>query len=145
MSSAVEISSLRILVIEDEAFMRRLIMRVLYELGAKHTYEAENGAEGFTQVKTLAGKLDLVIVDIEMPVINGLRFIEGLRKGIASKESKDVPVIILTGHSDEENIQKAVQLGIQGFLVKPISSSALEKRIHSAIGAATINPNSTAS
>jgi two-component system, chemotaxis family, chemotaxis protein CheY len=144
MSTEVDIPSLRILVIEDEAFMRRLVMRVLYELGAKHTYEAENGSDGLSQVKTLAGKLDLVICDLEMPVLNGLKFIEGLRKGVACKESSDVPVIILTGHSDEENIQKAVQLGIQGFLVKPISSLALEKRIKSAVGSSIIDPSKSA-
>lgn len=140
MNAEVNIPSLRILVLEDETFMRRLILRVLYELGVTTILEAENGSEGLTMVKAAAGKLGLVICDIEMPVMNGLKFIEGLRRGIASKESMDVPVIILTGHSDEDNIQKAVQLGIQGFLVKPISSAALEKRILSSVGAAVINP-----
>ncbi len=120
--------------------MRRLIMRVLYELGVKHSIEAENGAEGLTQVNTLNGKLDLIICDIEMPVMNGLTFIERLRKGLAGKASKDIPVVILTGHSDEDNIQKAVELGIQGFLVKPISSAALEKRIITSIDAPPIDP-----
>lgn len=140
MSADIDFPSLRILVIEDEAFMRRLILRVLYELGVTHTFEAENGSEGLTQIKTLSGKLDLIICDLEMPVISGLKFIEGLRKGIACKNSVDLPVIILTGHSDEENIQKAVKLGIQGFLVKPISSAALQKRIISAVGAPIIKP-----
>jgi two-component system, chemotaxis family, chemotaxis protein CheY len=140
MNIPLELPSLRILVIEDETFMRRLILRVLNELGIKLIEEAENGAEGLTQINKSAGRLDLIICDLEMPIMNGLKFIENLRQGKAGDGTKDIPVIILTGHSDEDNIQTAVQLGIQGFLVKPISSAALEKRIKSSVGASVINP-----
>ncbi len=141
MNQSLDITSLRILVIDDEVFMRRLILRILSELGVKNTYESEDGARGLNHLTSLAGKLDLIICDIDMPVMNGLNFIENLRKGMAGKDIKDIPVVILTGHSDEENVEQAIQIGIQGFLVKPVSSAALEKRIRASIGAPVINPN----
>ncbi len=141
MNQPLDLTSLRILVIDDETFMRRLILRILSELGVKNTFEAENGAKGMKQIVNLGGKLDLIVCDIDMPVMNGLSFIEFLREGRAGQGSADLPVVILTGHSDAENIDKAISLGIQGFLVKPVSSTALEKRIRSSVGAPVINPN----
>ncbi len=135
MSDTFDITKLDVLVVEDEKFMRKLIVRVLQELGILSVFEAENGAVGLSQVKSLEGKLDLILCDLEMPVIDGLKFIQGLREGVAGQSQKKTPVIVLTGHSDADNVKKAVELGIQGYLVKPFSPAALEKRIRSAVGA----------
>ncbi len=140
MSKTVDFGSLRILIIDDEVFMRRLIQRMLLDLGVSQITDAENGELGLANASKSNGKLDLVICDLEMPVLGGLKFIEHLRGGVAGEKNKDVAVVILTGHSDEDNLQKAVELGIQGYLVKPVSPAALEKRIRSSVGAPTIDP-----
>ncbi len=113
---------------------------MLHDLGIQDINEAGNGAKGLVQLKSLNGNIDLILCDLDMPEMNGLTFIEKLRQGVAGRSAADLPVVILTGHSDEDNIQKAIKLGIQGFLVKPVSLAALEKRIKSSIGADVIDP-----
>ena len=140
MNRPLDIPSLRILVIEDDMSMRRLIVKSLQVLGGKRILDVGNGAEGLDAVTAAAGRLDLIICDLEMPTMDGFEFIERLRKGADCQKSKDTPVVVLTGHSGEEHIQNVLSLGIQGFMVKPITLAALESKISSSIGAPTIAP-----
>ena len=134
-----EMSSLSILIIDDEPFIRKLIGRMLYEQGVTHLIEAEDGFEGIVKVRQARKGFDLIICDLEMPNMNGFDFVRQLRadKNISNP---GVPVLILTGHSDEDSVQESVKLGIHGFLTKPVSKTNLEKRILSALNSPPIDP-----
>jgi len=127
---------LHILVIDDEAFMRKLIERTLTDMGVGIISQAANGIEGIDFMSRTDGKIDLVICDLEMPEMNGFDFVKQVRGGSVLKE-KNIPILILTGHADESTVKDAAGLGINGYLVKPISRKSLESRITKAIQSAT--------
>jgi two-component system, chemotaxis family, chemotaxis protein CheY len=135
----VDISKLSFLVIDDEPFMLKLVTRLLEEFGAKTILSAENGAEGLEVLKASHGNIDLVICDLEMPTMNGFDFVRNLRPS-PDILNPQVPVLILTGHAYQESLQEAVELGIHGFLAKPVSRAALESRIVSAVTSPPIDP-----
>ncbi len=134
-----DLKNLRILVIDDEPFMRKLIIRVLYELEIERVTEAADGAEALQKVKDAMNALDLIICDLEMPNMDGFEFVKRLRE-MTGFPNADIPVLIVTGHSDPESVKSAVEAGIHGYLVKPVSKQALEKRIIAAITSPLIDP-----
>lgn len=129
---AIEWANQHVLVIEDEPFMREIAGRLLRDIGIRKVFFANDGVEGINKCKLLAGKLSVVLVDLEMPVMNGLDFISLLRSS-APPCPNDVPVVVLTGHSEGANVKKAILLGIHGFIVKPISAKALQDRLEFAL------------
>ena len=126
--SELKFEAVNILVIDDEPFMRQLIIRVLAELGITRIDTAEDGADGMGKLTIVRHPYDVIICDLEMPVMNGLQFVKRLRQ-MERTDLAQIPVLIVTGHSDEKNVQNAIKLGIQGFLIKPISKAAMEKRL----------------
>lgn len=137
---SVDFAKLHILLIDDEPFMQNLIHRVLSEIGIKHVATAADGAEALVVLKSLDYGFDLIVCDLEMPNMDGLAFVKELRSRTKEMEEK-IPVLIVTGHSEPENVKGAVAAGIHGYLVKPISKQALEKRIVAALSARQIDPN----
>ncbi|MAF48627.1 MAG: response regulator [Rhodospirillales bacterium] len=134
---------LHILLIDDEAFMRSLVERALNEIGVEIVTSAENGRQGLEKLKGSRRPVDLVICDLEMPEMDGLGFVKAMRSDDQISVSK-IPVLILTGHAEEETVYDAVKLGINGYLVKPISKNSLEKRLIAAIKNPTLNPGNSA-
>ena len=132
----VDMTSLTILVIDDEAFVRNLLVRLLREIGVGVVVTAGDGSEGLTKVSK---GTDLVICDLEMPQMDGFEFVRTLRSS-STIPRPDVPVLIVTGHSEEETVRGAIGLGINGYLVKPVSKQALEARISAAITLPMIDP-----
>ena len=135
-----DLKNLRILVIDDEPFMRKLILRVLYELEIQNVAEAADGAEALVKVEDSMNSLDLIICDLEMPNMDGIEFVKRLRE-MPGFPNADIPVLIVTGHSEAESVRGAVEVGIHGYLVKPISKQTLEARIISALTSPQIDPN----
>ncbi len=112
--------------------MRQLIGRQLKEIGNPTVTFAENGAEGLEQIENAGNGFDLVLCDLEMPEMNGLQFVKTLR--VDPRYSKyNLPVIVLTGHTEEKVVKTAAGLGIQGYLMKPVSRAQLEARIRKAL------------
>ncbi len=89
--------------IDDEPFITSLIVRLLVELGVRDPATAKNGARGIRKVQESTKKIDLIICDLEMPQMNGFEFVKHLR---TSPDIVDhhVPVLMLTGHSQEKNV-----------------------------------------
>jgi two-component system chemotaxis response regulator CheY len=137
-------NQIQILVVEDEKFMRQLVCRVLSDLGYRRVVEAEDGQQGLKILATAREGIDLIILDIEMPVVSGLEFLRLVRTNPASP-NRNVPVIMLTGHSDLESLKETAKLGIHGFLAKPVSKASLEKQIKRALSSPPIDPAKIAS
>ncbi|MBF0249751.1 MAG: response regulator [Alphaproteobacteria bacterium] len=123
--------SLRVLVIDDEPFIRQLITRLLRDMPVKEVQIANDGDEGLKKLRVQGDRIDLVILDLEMPTLNGFQVLKALRAGDVGHS--DLPVIILTGHGEQQAIQAAVQLGIHGYVVKPMSGETLAKNIKRAL------------
>lgn len=138
--SKIDYSSVRALVIDDEPFIRKLIIRLLFDIGIKNASEAENGSKGLNMIIQSKKDFDFIICDLEMPTLSGLEFLKNLRKH-PEVRNKNIPVVILTGHSDEDNIYDAVMTGIHGFLTKPVSRNDLEAKVNLALTGKPINPD----
>ena len=116
----------RILVADDDRLMRRLIRAVL-ERDGHQIEEAEDGLEALDLVES--GAYDLMVLDCDMPRLDGLGVLEELR---ARSLTADIPVIMLTAQG-EETETKALDLGAQDFLTKPLQQKSLSARVRAVL------------
>jgi two-component system, chemotaxis family, chemotaxis protein CheY len=122
--------TLRVLVVDDEYTMRKVTRSLLQAIGIKTIYEANDGASGLDMIHTFAP--DVVILDWEMPSPNGPDFVRKVRSP-GTFAMPDVPIIMLTGFGERSRVVEAVKLGVNDFLVKPVSTKALLGRLVSLI------------
>jgi two-component system chemotaxis response regulator CheY len=71
----------------------------------------------------------LILCDVDMEPMNGLDFVERLRRTAPPPPANPTPVILLTAHSDAEIVQRAIKLGVNAYIVKPVKRNQLEARI----------------
>jgi two-component system, chemotaxis family, chemotaxis protein CheY len=122
------LQSLTVLVIDDNPFMRRMIRTLLMNIGVKDVHEAVDGITGLQAIRTVTP--DLVVLDWEMPFLNGAEMVRIVRSpGVFPVP--DVPIIMLSGYAERWRVMNAVRLGVNEFLIKPVSSKALLDRITS--------------
>jgi EAL domain-containing protein (putative c-di-GMP-specific phosphodiesterase class I) len=124
-ASAGAASAGRILVVDDEEAMLRLVSRSLSSAG----YEVTIAADGRKAVELLAAaSFDAVVSDIDMPRMSGIQLLQLVRQG-----DLDIPVILMTGAPSLETAVKAVSLGALLYLTKPVDMAELEKAIARAV------------
>ncbi|MBU3015614.1 response regulator transcription factor [Poseidonibacter lekithochrous] len=112
-----KLQSLTLLYAEDEVGLRQNIADSLrYYL--KEVYEANDGKEGYDIYSEK--KPDIILSDIHMPNINGLEFIKKVRE-----TNRDIPVVMITAHTDKEYLLEAVELHMEKYIVKPIELEPL--------------------
>ncbi|MCR5877634.1 response regulator [Phenylobacterium sp. J367] len=125
-------SSIKVLIIDDQQTMRSLVRNGLEQLGFREFAEAPDGEAGLRQV--LTEKPNLVISDYNMPKLDGL----GLLRAIRSHEPiRSTAFIMLTGRADKELVQRAVQYGVNNYLVKPFTVATLKGKIEAVFGGLT--------
>ena len=105
------------MVVEDSPTMRQLVSFALRKVRGLEVVEAIDGVDGLSKVS--ADRFDILIVDINMPVMDGLKLIDMVRK---NDMHKDVPIVIITTESAEEDRQRAMDLGVLEFITKPIQA-----------------------
>lgn len=126
----IRMDSLRILVVDDNRHMRTLIKSLFYAMGCKLVSESSDGGEALEELKTRT--IDLVVCDWVMAPIDGLEFLKMLRTAQDSP-NPNVPLIMLTGHTERERVIEARDAGVTEFLAKPISAEKLYSRVISAL------------
>ena len=102
----------KILIVEDDNFVAEVYLAKLTEMG----YEAilaQNGEEGLAALKK--DKIDMILLDILMPIMNGVEMLEEIKK---REEWKNIPVILLTNVGEKESIQKVREMGVKNYLIK---------------------------
>lgn len=109
----------KILVVDDEKNIRLVVGKSLEKAGFDVVY-AVDGVEAVDQANKF--NPDLVLLDLRLPKMNGYLVLEALK---GDTPTEDIPVIILSALSAEDDVQKAISLGAEDFLVKPISQSDL--------------------
>ncbi|TCL69748.1 response regulator [Rhizobium sp. BK251] len=120
--------STRILTVDDSASIRLTTNVALSNAGYEVT-EAVNGAEGLDKAKS--GHFDLIVTDLNMPIMDGLTMIEELRK---SPAHMGVPIIFLTTESDNDLKARAKAAGATGWLTKPFDPENLVKIARKVLG-----------
>jgi two-component system response regulator AtoC len=123
----------KILIIDDDKTFRVILKEVLIKEGY-HLLEAPSGEKGLEIVKS--EHPDLVITDFQMPGLSGLEVLQAI-----IKMKTGIPVIMITGFSDTENIIKAIQMGAFDYLEKPINHSVLKTAIKVALNSANLSSN----
>ncbi|MCX6766548.1 MAG: response regulator [Candidatus Moranbacteria bacterium] len=102
----------KILIVEDDNFVAEVYFAKLTEMG----YEAilaQNGEEGLVALKK--DKIDMILLDILMPIMNGMEMLEEIKK---NEDWKNIPVILLTNVGEKESIQKVREMGVKNYLIK---------------------------
>jgi YesN/AraC family two-component response regulator len=121
-----QFAATKVLVVDDEHYMRKVVRTLLMSLGVRSIYEAPSALSGLDLIRTTTP--DVVIVDWEMPGLDGRGFVRMVR----SPETfpyPDIPIIMLTGHGEHSRVLEAMQCGIHEFLLKPVSSKSLSDRL----------------
>ena len=116
----------RILIVDDEPFMRRTIRAMLRRIGCPFVAEATDGETALALIND--EKPDVVLCDLAMKPMGGLEFVRRLRGG-ADPTLRDLPVIMLTSTADPSAVQASAKAGISGYLVKPVSPKQLADRL----------------
>jgi CheY-like chemotaxis protein len=120
------IAMTKVLVIDDEPYMRKVIRSLLLANGLKQVHEAPNGRQGLDAICSISP--DVVILDWEMPDMNGTEFMKIVRSP-EKFPHPNVPVIMLTGHVERERVVEAISHGVHEYLCKPVSAKSLFERI----------------
>jgi len=115
----------KVLIVDDEYYFRQALKVSLpwEEMGFQLVGEAKNGQDALNQVKDL--NPDIVMVDINMPIMDGLSFIEK-----AKEEGVDAKFIVLTGHSEFSYAKHALRLGVINYVLKPIDEEEVKKTLY---------------
>ena len=110
--------SLNILLIEDDAIEVMKFNRVLSTLNVKHKIvEANNGEEALTILKVKEVIPDIIVLDLNMPKINGIEFLKILKE---DDYLKYIPSVILTTSNNRKDILECYKIGIAGYILKPL-------------------------
>ncbi|MDP9096092.1 MAG: response regulator [Pseudomonadota bacterium] len=125
-------AKLKTLVVDDQQTMRMLVRSGLQQLGFRELHDAVDGEAALALAAQ--NPPDLVISDFNMPKLDGLGLLRAIRT--YSPTSK-VAFIMLTGQGDREVVQRAIQLGVNNFLVKPFNIAALRGKIEAVLGPLT--------
>jgi two-component system chemotaxis response regulator CheY len=116
----------RVLIVDDSSVMRKIVGRSLRQAGleALEVLEASNGSEALSSVRV--NSFDLILSDINMPMMDGLEFVRQLRSIEAAKE---IPVIMITTEAGEGHVVQALSLGASGYIRKPFTPDQIKERV----------------
>ncbi len=107
----------RCLVVEDSKTMRKMLAESLARIPGMEVVEAENGLVG---IRALAAQLfDLVVTDVNMPVMDGLKFVRHVR---SDPRHEKTPIVIITTESSSNDRDRALALGANAYIEKPIQA-----------------------
>jgi two-component system, chemotaxis family, chemotaxis protein CheY len=120
------IQGLCVLVVDDNQYMRKMVRNLLVNCGVKDIYEAGDGIAALDIIRTVGP--DAVILDWEMPMLSGAELVRIVRSpGVFPMP--DIPIIMLSAHGERWRVVEAVKLGVNEYLVKPVSAKSLYDRL----------------
>jgi two-component system chemotaxis response regulator CheY len=124
-------NSIRALIIDDSSVMRKIVERSLRQAGIElsQVIEAGNGAEALAVLKE--SQVDLILCDINMPVMDGLEFIKQL-PGV--ENARNVPVVMITTEGSEAHVVQALSCGARGYIRKPFTPEQVRDQVTPVLG-----------
>ena len=117
------------LVVEDSPPMRKMIVFALSRIRELLVVEADDGVDALRRIAST--RFDIIITDINMPILDGLKLVKRLR---ADEAYKDVPIIIITTEGAEEDRQRALALGANAYITKPIQAPQVIALVRETLG-----------
>jgi len=124
------IRSAKILVVDDEYYMRKVIRTLLLSMDVTDVHDTGDGASGLAAICALDP--EVVILDWQMAGMDGPEFVRRVRSP-GRFPFPNVPIIMLTGHGEHSRVVEAMRLGVHEFLVKPVSGRGLYERLASVL------------
>jgi two-component system, chemotaxis family, chemotaxis protein CheY len=131
LASVARYGHLKVLVIDDEAMSRSMVIRALKSIGIDKIIESTDGSDAL--VTCLAKNPHIVFCDLQMHPVDGMSFLKKLRAA-ETKLRCFTPVVFVSAHAEPENMERAKQLGAVAYLTKPVSADQLKDRIDAALG-----------
>jgi two-component system chemotaxis response regulator CheY len=116
---------MRILLVDDSSTMRRIQKNQIIALGIPDVLEAENGQDAWDKLSTNM-PIDLILLDWNMPVMDGHTFLKKVR---ADDGYKTVKIIMCTSESEKSRVVEALKAGANNYIVKPFSPEALKEKL----------------
>ena len=118
--------NIRALIVDDSSVMRKIVERSLRQAGLSiaEVLEASNGAEALAALGN--HKVDLILCDINMPVMDGLEFVKQL-SGV--ENAKGVPVVMITTEGSEGHVVQALSAGARGYIRKPFTPDQVKEHV----------------
>ena len=117
---------IRALIVDDSSVMRKIVERSLRQAGieVEEVFEASNGAEALETLRNHS--VDLVLCDINMPVMDGLEFV---RQVATIETAKGVPIIMITTEGSESHVVQALSAGARGYIRKPFTPDQVKEQV----------------
>jgi len=123
--------SFNVIVVDDSSSMRSVIKKIITMSGFKmdHCFEAGNGREGLEVMSN--NWVDVVVTDINMPVMTGIEMLQEMKK---DKLLREIPIIVVSTEANTERVREAIESGASGFIKKPFTPEECRKTLHEVIG-----------
>ena len=124
-------SQIRALIVDDSSVMRKIVERSLRQAGLdlSSVFEAGNGAEALGLLDT--NPVDLILSDINMPVMDGLEFVRQIQ---TVEKLRGIPVVMITTEGSESNVVQALSLGAKGYIRKPFTPDQVKEHVLPVLG-----------
>ena len=117
-------TTMKVLVVDDFATMRRIVKGVLKQLGFNNIVEAEDGDLALDELKK--EKFGLIVSDWNMPNMTGLDLLKAVR---GDESLKGIPFIMVTAEGQKENVVEAVKAGVSNYIVKPFTPETFSEKL----------------
>ena len=121
--------SMKVLVVDDFATMRRIVKNILKQIGFTNIMEAEDGKSALKMLQS--DKFDLIMCDWNMPEMPGIELLGKVR---ADEQLKGIPFVMVTAEAQKENIIEAVKAGVNSYIVKPFTAEIVEQKLKKLFG-----------
>ncbi|MGV8891149.1 MAG: chemotaxis response regulator CheY [Pseudomonas sp.] len=115
---------MKILIVDDFSTMRRIIKNLLRDIGFTNTFEADDGTSALPMLQK--GSFDFLITDWNMPGMSGIDLLMYVR---ADDRIRQLPVLMVTAEAKREQVIKAAQAGVNGYVIKPFTAQVLKEKI----------------
>lgn len=117
-------TSIKVLIVDDFATMRRILKNILKQLGFKNLLEADDGTTALDVLEK--SDIDLIISDWNMPKMTGLELLKTVR---THKRYSKTPFLMVTAEAQKQNVIEAVQAGVSNYVVKPFTAEAISDKL----------------
>lgn len=117
---------MKVLIVDDSSTMRKIIKKTLLKAGEHEIFEAEDGVDAIKKVKEHNAEFDLVLMDINMPKIDGITALKQLR---GMDRTSHIPIIMCASEAEKDKVIECIRSGASDYIVKPFTKDIFQEKI----------------